>query len=523
LVVRRGVDEALAAPGRAILERETLPNYVAKRRWFSAKGEHLESIRIAYAAPIEGTPDVLLAEISATVGGRTENYVLPLGIAWEEETTGALAQQLALARVRRGRRVGVLTDGFAIDAFVTRITAMLRRGARIEVPGGQICFLPTPRLADLEVPDHAEIRRLSAEQTNSSLILGDAMVLKIVRHVAAGIHPEAEMTRVLTERGYTNSAPLLGEVVRVDTDGTPRTLMLAQGFVRNQGDGWGWTLDFLARVVEEIAITGHEDEAEADALATYATFATAMGRRLAELHAVLAQPTDDPDFHPEEADATILREWADGVVEQIDLTMEILRTRTDWPDDTVRERAAGVVGHADALRAAAQRLSSAGTGALRMRVHGDFHLGQVLVVQNDAFIIDFEGEPARSLEQRRQKSSPIRDVAGLLRSFDYVAAAAAPGRVAASPGTEERRAILLERFRLAAGQRFLEAYRAVLEAAPVPWVPAGAVSPLIDLFLLEKAAYEVRYEASNRPTWIGIPLRGLAEIADRILVPEPAE
>jgi maltose alpha-D-glucosyltransferase/alpha-amylase len=522
IVVRRGIEEALAPPGRAILEREALVAYLPMRRWYAAKVQRLSAARLAYAVPLQGVADVLLSEVTVTAGGRDSNYVLPLGIAWEDQTAGPLAQQLSLARIRRGRRVGVLTDAFSIDGFATGVIAMLRSGAAVPLEGGEIRFRPTARLAEVETGS-GEIRRLSAEQSNSSLILNDAILLKIVRRVAAGIHPEGEMTRVLTERGFPNIAPLLGEMVRVDAEGTPHTLMLAQGFVRNQGDGWSWTLDFLTGTVEEIAVTGHQAEAEAEAFADYARFAAAIGRRLAELHAVLSEPTDDPDFAPEEAGPDMLREWADDVIEQIDLAMEILTGRSDYPDEATRERAQAVLAMADSLRGTARALATSGVGALRTRVHGDFHLGQVLVVQGDAFLIDFEGEPARPMAQRRRKASPLRDVAGLLRSFDYAVAAAAQGRAAASPGTEERRATLLERFRLQVARRFLASYRAVLRAAPRRWVPEVAEADLVNLFLLEKAAYEVRYEASNRPNWIGIPLRGLQEIAARVLVTEPAQ
>jgi maltose alpha-D-glucosyltransferase/alpha-amylase len=521
VVIRTNIAEVLQPHGRAIIEKEALPAYLPKRRWFAAKGERLIESRLAYAVPLPGAADVLLAEVEAKLPGHSERYVLPLAIAWEDQTTGALSQQLALARIRRGARIGVLTDGFAVDALALGVVAQLRHGAPIRLSdGGEVRFLPTPRMMDLHIPDNPEIRRLSAEQSNSSLILGDAVVLKLVRRVAAGIHPEAEMTRVLTGRGYANSAPLFGEVVRVDADGTPHTLMLAQGFVRNQGDGWTWTLDFLARAVEEIAVTGHEDEAESDAFATYASFAAAMGRRLAELHAALAQPTDDPDFAPETADSATLDAWAVGAVEQLDMALDLLRTPRDWPDHATAEMADSVVAHGSALRRAVRELAARGRDSLRTRVHGDFHLGQVLVVQGDAFIIDFEGEPARPLERRREKSSGLRDVAGLLRSFDYAAAAAAPGRAAASPSTGERRATLLERFRTEAGKRFLEAYRETLKRSPHPWVSPQSEAPLLDLFLLEKAAYEIRYEAANRPAWLAIPLRGLHAIAARLLQAE---
>jgi maltose alpha-D-glucosyltransferase/alpha-amylase len=520
IVIRNDILEALEQTGRTMLEREALPAYVPKRRWYAAKGEHLDSVRVAYTVKLPGITDVLLSEIETRSGGRAENYALPLGVAWEDGLTSALPQQLALARVRKSRRVGVLTDAFAVDGLAFGIVDALRHSARLPLPDGELRFVPTSRLPDATVPENPEIRRLAAEQSNTSLILGDAIVLKIVRHVLAGIHPEGEMTRYLTERGFANTPPLLGEVVRVSADGAPHTVMMAQRFVRNQGDGWTWTLDFLGRAVEEIAVTGHEAEAESDAFGIYAGFAGAIGTRLAQMHTVLAQPTDDPAFAPGEADAATAEAWGGGAVEQITLAFDMLRGMTEWPDEAARTLIRQLLSAEIALQSAARSLARAGRGALQTRVHGDFHLGQVLVVQGDAFIIDFEGEPARSLEQRRQKSCAMRDVAGLIRSFDYVAAAGATGPSAASPSAEERRATLLARFLREAEARFLESYRAVLREAPKPWVTDGAEEPLLDLFLIEKAAYEVRYEASNRPGWLHIPLRGLHSIAQRVLVPE---
>jgi maltose alpha-D-glucosyltransferase/alpha-amylase len=311
--------------------------------------------------------------------------------------------------------------------------------------------------------------------------------------------------------------------VRIDADGTRNTFGLLQGFVRNQGDGWTYTLDFLARAVEEMAVTGTEAAGDAaEMFAPYLAFASILGRRLAELHAVLAEPTDDPSFAPETVDAAAADAWADGAIEQIDAALKLLAPlRDDADGDPVAEDTVNVLDHADALRAAVRRLARTGIGALQTRVHGDFHLGQVLVTQGDATIIDFEGEPARPMEQRRAKSSPIRDVSGLLRSFDYAAATAAPGRTAASAGTEERRMSLLVRFRDAASAAFLSGYREVLASAPNPWVKPIAERALLDLFLIEKAAYEIRYEAANRPGWIGIPLRGMAGLLDRVTT-EPA-
>ena len=521
LVVRGTLEDLNSPANRSVIEGEALPAYLPKRRWFASKGEPLVATRLAYAVPMPGSETVGFVEVEAQLADRADRYVLPMGVIWEDEMSGALPQQLALTRVRKVSRVGYLTDAFALDGLTDGMLKGFRESTVIPLDDGQLEFRPTSRMKELALPDGYQIRRLSAEQSNSSWIVGDMLVMKLVRRVLAGIHPEGEMTRVLTDRGFGNTAPLFGELVRVSADGTPHTVALAQGFVRNQGDGWGWTLDYLARTVEDAALTGSPDtagteiEAGDDAFAAYEVFARAIGTRLAEMHASLSQASDDPAFSPVSADAA-LDDWAAGAIEQIDLAMDLLAGAKDL-DEASAAQAALLLTHRDALREAARGLARHGADGLQTRVHGDFHLGQVLVVQGDAYLIDFEGEPARTMEQRRAKSSPMRDVAGLLRSFDYAAAAAAPGRVAASEQASQRRLELLEQFRTRSSAVFLEAYRAVLHAAPVRWVPEAAEQAMLDLFLLEKAAYEIRYEVANRPTWLHIPLGGFFTIARRLI------
>jgi maltose alpha-D-glucosyltransferase/alpha-amylase len=517
IVLRQDLAEALSGANLLMLQSEALLRYLPNRRWFADKGEKIESVRLTYWAMLSKTPSfAALAELEVQVAGRVETYVLPLGIAWDEAGAPALAQQLALARVRKGRRIGYLTDAFALDSFANAVMAGLQSDRVIDTAEGRIEFRATKRLAEVSSLDHPEIRRLSAEQSNSSMVIADAVVLKVVRHVAPGIHPEGEMTRYLTERGFANTAPLYGEVVRVGLDGEPNTLMLAQGFLRNQGDGWGWTLDFLARAVEELAVTGDHGEAEDDMFAAYNTFAAAIGQRLGELHATLSAPTDDPDFVPEPADAATLDEWANGVLRQLDAAQAVLRRTKEWPNIETASLVESVLDMMADLKQAVMRTASGGIAALKTRLHGDFHLGQVLVVQGDAYIIDFEGEPARPLAQRRARGCALRDAAGLLRSFDY-AAASSSDRFAASGPIFERRTALLQKFRDEAGRAFLTAYQAVLESADPAWVGANSMNELLDLFLIEKAAYEICYEAANRPAWISIPLRGLQILAKQFL------
>jgi maltose alpha-D-glucosyltransferase/alpha-amylase len=520
MVFRRNLGELLEPPSRGVLETEILPAYLPKRRWFSGKQERLEQVNIAYGLPLARTDrgeEVMFAEMEVEHDQKRHRYLLPLGVAWEDETSGPLAQQLALARVRRGRRVGLLTDAFALGTLPRTLLGALKAGTPLPCPDGAIEFKASSRMDAVEVSKEPVLRYLSVEQSNSSVIIDESLVLKLIRSVHGGIHPEAEMGRYLTEHGFGNAPLLLGEIVRIAADGTPHTLAIVQNFVRNQGDGWVWTQDFLARAIEEIAVTGDVGQNKTDAFANYTRFAAAIGRRLAEMHAIFAAPSDQPDFDPEPASAQDVAGWSNEIADGLAAAIDIIRATKTWTDDRAAECATTILAHRKEILALPKQLAGSGKGALKTRTHGDFHLGQVLIVQGDAFIIDFEGEPARPLDERRRKMSPLRDVAGLLRSFHYASAAAAPGRSAASPQTGERRTTLLERFRRDASSAFLEAYREVLQSAPTPWIGEQAEQSMLDLFLLEKAAYEIRYEAANRPTWLPLPVIGLAAVAGRLI------
>ena len=536
LVLRGKTGYDLTTESRRTLEHDVLPEYLALRRWFASKHERIVSGRVVYGVRLPATDELYLTEIEADLGARRERYVVPLGLIWEE-TLPQLQQQLALARVRRGPMVGMVTDAFSLQSFAVAVFDSLRNGVELESriaasDGGsaRIRFQPEPGLEAVAVDADTPIQWLSAEQSNSSLVAGTAAVLKIVRRVTAGTHPESEMTRHLTRLGFRNTAALLGEVVRVDEDGTPHTLMLAQQYVDNQGDAWNWTLEYLHRTLDDAALTAESAEDYGQELRGYATLAAAVGRRLGELHTALALPSDDPAFAPVEASREDVARWIDDTRQGLDQALAILATRKEW--GALAADTALLLDNRGLLEAAIDRLGQSVRNAWLTRVHGDFHLGQVLVAQNDAYIIDFEGEPARTMDERRRKRNPLRDVAGLLRSFDYASAvvARAPDATVPAAGANpiagpsvdtmaQRRDVLLERFRVEASGAFLDAYREAAAAAPRPWVDSKDEEALLALFLIEKAAYEVCYEAANRPAWIGVPLRGLVTLAGRI---EPA-
>ena len=476
-VVRRSLLEVAREANLGVLENEILPGYVAERRWFGAKDERIESVRIRAAAPMAGARDLIFTEIEVTTASGAGLYTLPLGVAWEGEHSGPFAPNLALSRVRRGRTVGLLTDGFAVPQFAESILASLRGRATLRLGESKVIFEPS---AEIDLPDRLEPQWIAAEQSNSTIILSQRAVMKLLRRLQPGIHPEAEMTRYLGKHGFGSVPPLFGEVRREEPDGANYSLIIVQGFVYNQGDGWQWTQDMLARLASEA-----EDGVQCD-FGNYGSFAETLGRRLGEMHNILAFPTDEPDFSPEAFDSGAARALAARVKHQLDSALV---------------HAPQVAGRQEALHAAIDRLVASGEGAVRTRVHGDLHLGQVLVAGSEVMIIDFEGEPTRPLEQRRAKDLPLRDVAGMLRSFDYAAAVAAR-ELQREPGDS-----LIAAFHKAAVQSFIRGYADV----------ARAPGALLDLYLLDKAAYEVRYEAANRPDWIDVPLAGLTRITERVL------
>jgi maltose alpha-D-glucosyltransferase/alpha-amylase len=515
IVIRDSLAKALSTSSAKLVEDEALPQYIAKRRWFGLKDQAIKATRITNLINIgDDAHEILLTEIEVKTPGATTRWLLPLAVLWEDEPSAALPNRLALARVRRGRRLGLLTDAFALPSFARQFATCLAASKEFTYADGVVRFNPTETgRAQLEAIPDAEVNWLAAEQSNSSLTVGDAAMLKIYRRISAGEHPEAEMGRYLTEQGFSHAPELLGDVVRVASDGTPYTLAIALGFVRNEGDAWSWILDHLTRALDALAPAEIAKGSEADLLADCEAVAGAIGRRLGEMHAVLARETSAPAFAPKVAAAADTANWAQKAEDRIQSAFEAIVRQQTWERDQDRERAQALMGQRESIVAAVRTLARSGVGSVMTRIHGDFHLGQVLVASGDAYIIDFEGEPAASIAERRAKTSPLRDVAGLLRSIDYAAATLIDRKsVGAVPVDYAQRDQLVSQFRARASSAFLRAY----------WEAAGsrggaAVGALLDLFLVEKAAYEIAYEAANRPTWIGVPLAGMARLAMRIL------
>ncbi|NEI34895.1 maltose alpha-D-glucosyltransferase [Rhizobium leguminosarum] len=517
LVIRRGLLDLVDEPAHArVLSTEILPAYLAKRRWFGAKDQALQAARLISATPIPFADGIVLGELEAVLPNHSESYQLPLAVAWDDAQPSALTQQLALARVRQGRRVGFLTDGFALEAMARGILRGLADRSRITGRTGTLEFLGTERLDRLAVTDDLAVHWLSAEQSNSSLIVGDVAMIKLIRHIFPGIHPEVEMTRFLTRAGYEHTAPLLGEVAHTDSGGRRSTLIIVQGAIRNQGDAWNWMLNNLRRGADELVLNDPAVQPGDDVFQPLISFVAMVGLRLGELHVVLAGETSDEAFSPVVSGNSEVEAMKKAVAGEVAYALSKLDERAENADPAIDLLAAPLLERRSELVELAATLAESARHTLITRTHGDFHLGQILVSEGDAVIIDFEGEPAKNLTERRAKTNPLRDVAGLLRSLSYLVATAQLDNDAVIEHENEVRREAIARFGRHAEEAFLDAYSQAVAVSKELDMPPEQRRRVLDAFLLEKAAYEIAYEARNRPKWLPIPLSGFTEIVSRL-------
>ena len=512
LVLKKRMEELLEAPSRTLLEQNVLPSWLLNRRWFAGKDASIESVHIAYGVRFgDAQHPVLLSEIEVSSQGQTSRYQLPFGFLGEDQVGAALPQQLALSRVRRGPQVGLVTDAFSLDSFVRAVLQAIQAQTVLASSDGEIRFEPTGQLAQLGLGAESEVRYLSAEQSNSSVVIGGSLVLKLIRKVAGGVHPELEMGAYLTAAGFEHISPLLGSVVRRDAQGVDHLLMIAQGYLSNQGDAWEWTQNNLERAIrDELADAMSEQDQHYNALGELQDFAAMLGQRLGGMHLLLAAPGKDPAFGSEVTTAKDQQVLYQSIAAQLERALLLLKQHQAQLGAGDQQRVARLLEHRKVILKHLQGLAEQATGGLRMRVHGDLHLGQVLVIKGDAYLIDFEGEPARALHERRGKHSPYKDVSGVLRSFDYAAAMARNGQgVDSTEQADVARARVTERYLREAQAAFVQAYRLATASLAHAWQMPGAQDAALALFSLEKAAYEVLYEAENRPAWLPVPLHGL--------------
>jgi maltose alpha-D-glucosyltransferase/alpha-amylase len=491
-----------------------LPAYIAKQRWFGGKSRTIRSTRIASTTSIEAASLIAIIEITYT-DNSTDLYQLPLALA--TETDAASIQTSTPNAVITTLDNAALIDASASPTFRAALlkTIVDPVSALPNITATHSAALDAHRLAD--VPS----RLGSAEQSNTSILYDGLAILKIFRRVTNGENPDVEIGRFLTEVAHFSHIPAYLGDLHLTSDST--TLAFLQTFSPNVGDGWAWTLADLDRFFSEVSSLPATDDIQQHA-SGYLEAAALLGQRTAELHLALATPTDDEAFA---AVPTTPEDLANDrqrihlqVTTALDALQSALRPSSNQASPAltpeVTALATELLAHRDDLLARIASLNGdASRFGQRIRIHGDYHLGQLLRTQSktaaDFLIIDFEGEPARSLPDRRRKQSPLRDVAGMLRSFSYAAHTALESARTANPNNAASLAAWAAAWESAVTAAFLRDYNATIAANPalVPHDP----TIIIDALLLEKASYELLYELNNRPTWLVIPLEGLLAIA----------
>ena len=453
----------------ARLDDADLAEFVLGQRWFGAKSREVAHVAVlASTLAREEDPALVLALVEIRFHpGTHETYHVPIGLrpaksGWSE---GRIAEV--------GGRV--LYDATADPELAGELARLMREQRTLEAPQGAVMEFRSVSGAEDGLGEPGAVRPMGVEQSNTSLVFDDSLVLKLYRRLEPGINPELELLRFLTAHGFPNIPTLEGwaQYLGKPMDATLATL---QHFVRSEGDGWKLALDSL----------GGDREA-------FLARLRRLGEVTGAMHTVLASDASDPSFAPEEPSAealALLVATVDEEIEQLFLSL---------PDDPVLEP---IAGRGEEVRERLRLRSHVGATGRVIRHHGDYHLGQVLWADEDWVVIDFEGEPARGLTERRRKRSPLRDVAGMVRSFAYAASASELERGIAPPeGWEEH-----------ARSDFLAGY---LDEVDSSIVPSGqAFDRLLALFELEKAVYELRYELDNRPDWVRIPVAGIVRLLE---------
>jgi maltose alpha-D-glucosyltransferase/alpha-amylase len=539
--VSGGWETVLEGPARQALERDVLPHFLRAQRWFGGKARQVEAVRLADWGDLPGGPGrgfLALLEV-AFADGKRDRYFVPLGV-----TAGADAARLlqslrpwVLARLKGKAGTAVLHDALADDGACTALLDAIGAGREFTLRGGRVRGVPTAAFAALRGnPEHRlPVVRGPATSSNSLLFYGRRLLLKLFRRLEVGINPDFEIGRFLTERSPFERAPKVAGMLSCEGEGGgPFTLAILQALVPNQGDGWRHAIDELGRYFERASGRMHGPDPVApddrslleladsgpppgavETIGAYLHTAATLGQRTAEMHLALAADARDPAFAPEPftpADLAALRE---DIAAQGRAAIKAKQDNLDRLPAEIAPQGRRLLELAPAVLERLHDAPPEGAGGEKIRVHGDYHLGQVLWVENDFVILDFEGEPTRSVEERRAKQSPLKDVAGMLRSFHYAAYAGLFAYTQNRPEDFARLGPWADLWHQWASAAFLRAYRArACSAAFLPGRPEEFAA-LLDAFLLDKAFYELVYELNNRPDWVRIPLKGILGLLEQ--------
>jgi maltose alpha-D-glucosyltransferase/alpha-amylase len=531
LIAGRTWEEIFATRNREAVDR-ALAAYLPTRRWFGGKSRTIATVSVRDAVELPNDERLAIIDVEFTEGEQ-QAYLLPLGVANVRREQDQARNVPVIARLRDG---AVLYEPVQEEGFANVLLDTVARKKTLKGQYGVVAGISTRAFKELRGTEDLDTHVLGVEQSNTAITYGQSLFLKLFRKLEPGINTDFELTRFLNEEtNFTHTPRVAGTLeYRDERTNTPTTVAIMQGFTPNSGDAWAYTLDSIGRYYDKLL--SDPDTAERikhaipkenvfalarkplpdiarSTIGSYLADAELLGQRTAQMHAALASRSDNAAFAPEPFTPHYQRSIYQHMRTQIVQTLQVVRKRAKE-----REEYGELLAHEDKLHETVRRVMNGKTDAARIRIHGDYHLGQVLYTGNDFVIIDFEGEPARPLSERRLKRSGLRDVAGMLRSFHYAPYAVVFG---AAPGSYVRPE---DMSRLETGARFWHAWvsaaflRAYLAESAKPGhakhlpTDAESLETLLSAYLIEKALYEVTYELNNRPDWVRIPLRGILDL-----------
>ena len=529
-------DTLLDGNVRTLIEREAIVPFLLRQRWFGGKARQLRAVRFVDWGVLRKAQDpgfAAIVDAEYADGGR-ERYFLPLALlsGAAAETVLNNTPHLVLARIS-GARKGLLVDASASDTYAESLLELLDSQPSFRTRRGVVRVKRTPLYSDIRGTGTLAAKRLGSDQSNTSIAFGGQMMLKLFRRIENGPNPDVEIPEQLTTHTTFRRVPSVAASLEYDHTGEAFShLAIAQERIPSQADGWSHALAELGRFYDDAApradaaatllaerhvldlATVEAPHAVHELAGSYIETAMTLGRRTAELHLALASDASTPAFAPEPFTRDDSARVTATSIAQARRARALLESRLETLPPDMAAGAVMVVDRAERVLQSLKDGPSLDLTAARIRIHGDFHLGQVLWSEGDFYIIDFEGEPMRPLEERRRKESPLKDVAGMLRSFSYAAYAALFSKAPAQTADFDRLEPWARVWQLWIGASFLRGYLEVAQDAP--WLPAvdDQRKALLDLFVYEKAFYELEYELNNRPDWTRIPLRGLRALGD---------
>ena len=494
------------------------PEYLRRQRWFGSKSKPIARLRLKDHAVLQATlPIFVLALIEVEYDGfDAELYFVPFMI-----TASPVPSQDLLLDLKTASGTGYVYEALANEECCNALLRRIARPGELPAGGGKFVFEKTRAFIE---PQASTVKRSRAEQSNTSVIFGDALILKNFRKIESGINPDLEISRFLTTKTDFSHIPLLAGTIEYVGDslgsGSHAAIALLQRFVPNQGDAWDYTQRHLQDFYTTAAASlqkGHRgphvpDEPAARSMLDYASDVYRLGQTTGQLHLALASDPRDPDFAPEPISVQDVERWIILMTQHIETGIQALARNLHAYDAGLRTSAAALLGKKAGLLKKVEELRGLeASQTYKIRCHGDYHLGQVLKTNDGFCILDFEGEPLRSLQERREKVSPLKDVAGMLRSYHYAAYAGLFAFVERQGQARDALEPWARAWEQQASQSFLAGYLAETQRAHAAFVPASTVllTRVLSVFLLDKAIYELNYELNHRPSWVQIPLEGI--------------